>query len=64
MPYPRENVVIIAFQVEDIDEAFAELSERGVVFPKGIGEEEWGRCVHFKNTEGNRLQLYEPRPGY
>jgi catechol 2,3-dioxygenase-like lactoylglutathione lyase family enzyme len=64
VPYPRLNSVVIAFQVDDIEATHRELSSRGVVFPKGIGEEEWGRYVHFRDPEGNRLQLYQPNPGY
>ena len=52
------------FMVEDIDATYAELKVKGVEFPKCIGEEEWGRYVHFKGPEGNRLQMYQPRPSF
>jgi len=63
-PYPRENSFIVAIRVEDIQTTHAELESRGVEFKRGIGEEEWGWYVHFRDPEGNRLQLYQPRPGY
>lgn len=64
LPLPRINALIVAFQVEDIDAVYAKLKANGLEFPKGIGEEDWDRYVHFKDPEGNRLQLYEPRPGF
>ena len=64
LPFPLNNAFVIAFKVEHIDAAYAELRSREVEFPKEIGEEEWGRYVHFKDPERNRLQLYQPHPGY
>ena len=64
LPLPRKNAMIIAFKVADIQTVYGELQRRGVEFMKGIGEAEWGWYVHFADPEGNRLQLYQPRPGY
>jgi predicted enzyme related to lactoylglutathione lyase len=63
-PLPRHNALVIAFKVPDIRATYEELRRRGVAFPRGIGEEAWGWYVHFKDPEGNGLQLYQPRPGY
>lgn len=64
LPLPRINALILAFQLQDTDAVYAKLKADGLEFPKGIGEEGWGRYVHFKDPGGNRLQLYEPRPGF
>lgn len=64
LPLPRNNAMIIAFKVGDIRATFNELRGRGIEFSKGIGEADWGRYVHFQDPEGNRLQLYQPRPGF
>jgi predicted enzyme related to lactoylglutathione lyase len=64
LPLPRNNAVTIAFRVEDIRAAYETLRQRGVAFPKAVGEADWGWYVHFQDPEGNRLQLYQPRPGY
>ena len=48
MPFPRTNAIVVAFTVQDIDAAYAELMANGVEFPKVIGEEEWDVYVHFR----------------
>lgn len=40
------------------------MKAKGVRFTKPIGEEEWGRYAHFNDSDGNRLQIYQPNPGY
>ena len=52
---------VITFQPEaGLDTAVDELKDKGVEFPAGISEHDWGRIATFKDTEGNDLQLYEP----
>ncbi len=52
---------VIAFQPEaGLDAAVDELKGRGVEFPAGISEHDWGRVATFNDSEGNDLQLYEP----
>ena len=51
---------VIAFEVDDLDDAVARLTERGVTIADGISEHPWGRIAPFKDTEGNDLQLYTP----
>lgn len=63
-PFPRNNAVTIAFNVDDIKSAYEDLVRQGVEFTQPIGEQEWGWYVHFRDPEGNLLQLYQPRPGY
>ncbi len=52
---------VVAFQPEgSLESAIEDLKGRGVEFPAGISEHEWGRVVTFKDPDGNDLQLYEP----
>lgn len=61
---PNLSKSFLAFKVEDVRSAFEELASRGVKFTQEVGEQEWGWYVHFRDPEGNLLQLYQPRPGY
>jgi predicted enzyme related to lactoylglutathione lyase len=55
---------VITFQPEvGLEVAVEELQGKGVEFPAQISEHEWGRVATFKDSEGNDLQLYEPRSG-
>jgi predicted enzyme related to lactoylglutathione lyase len=52
---------VITFQPEaGLDTAVEDLKGKGVEFPAGISEHDWGRIATFNDTEGNDLQLYEP----
>lgn len=63
IPAPRENSTVLCFLVDDIAGEQKILSERGVSFTQ-VGEQEWGRYAHFRDPEGNELQIYQPNPGY
>ena len=55
---------VITFQPEmELEAAVEDLKGKGVEFPVGISEHEWGRVATFKDSEGNDLQLYEPPSG-
>lgn len=64
LPLPRTNALWLALKVDDIFEAFRELGTRGVQFARPIGEEDWGWYAHFRDPEGNRLQIYQNKPGF
>jgi predicted enzyme related to lactoylglutathione lyase len=52
---------VITFQPEaGLDAAVEDLKSKGVQFPAGISEHDWGRIATLKDSEGNDLQLYEP----
>jgi predicted enzyme related to lactoylglutathione lyase len=52
---------VVTFQPEAALEAAVEdLKGKGVEFPAGVSEHDWGRVATFKDSEGNDLQLYEP----
>jgi predicted enzyme related to lactoylglutathione lyase len=49
---------VIAFGVEDLEQAVANLRERGAEVTDEISEHPWGRIVPFVDPDGNDLQLY------
>ena len=54
-----QQSIRFGLRVDDLDEAIAELQERGVGFPEGVGEFEGGRWAHFTDPEGNGLEIKE-----
>jgi catechol 2,3-dioxygenase-like lactoylglutathione lyase family enzyme len=63
IPFPRSNAATVAFLVDDFDVERARLASKGVEF-FAEGEQEWGRYAHFRDPEGNDLQIYRPNPGW
>ncbi len=56
-----EGGPVLTFQPEQgLDSAISELQSRGVEFPAGISEHDWGRLATFQDPESNDIQLYEP----
>jgi predicted enzyme related to lactoylglutathione lyase len=52
---------VITFQLDaGLDATVENLKGKGVEFPAGIFEHDWGRVATFTDSEGNDLQLYEP----
>ena len=57
---PRKGEPCINFLVENIDEAYESLREKGVRITKGPKETLWGsRILLFEDPDGNSLQLTE-----
>jgi predicted enzyme related to lactoylglutathione lyase len=55
---------VITFQADgSIEDTMSDLQGRGVQFPAGVSEHEWGRVATFQDPDGNDLQLYEPPQG-
>ena len=55
-----EGGPVLTFQPEgSLEDAMEDLQGKGVEFPAGISEHDWGRVATFKDSEGNELQLYE-----
>ena len=54
----------LAFEVESTDDAYAELSEKGIAFhvlPKNVPEDApQARIAFFRDPDGNNLELYQP----
>lgn len=52
------------FRVDDLDEALADLRAHGVTVLERIEESELGRFGWCLDPEGNRIELWQPPPGY
>lgn len=63
LPSPRQNASVLCFLVEDFDAVYEGLKARGVPM-QTARQAPWGRYAHFRDPEGNELQIYEPKPGY
>jgi len=70
-PALREHVVEIHFDVSDVDAAYDELRQRGVIFEDPPANRPWGaRMAAFRDPEGFALEivgplnLEEPVPSY
>ena len=48
----------IAFYVDDLDEAYREMSSKGVEFTTKPKKTEWGTYAMFKDPDGNEFWLY------
>jgi len=53
---------MVAFQVENVDEAYESLMEKGISFiNKPTDMADWGmRTVHFRDPEENLIELFTP----
>lgn len=54
---PAQQSLKVSFRVDNLDEAVAELTARGVQFIDGIGEKDGTRWAIFVDPEGNLLEL-------
>lgn len=63
LPFPRENAALLCFLVDDFEAEYRALQESGVEMqPRRSAD--WGRSAHFRDPEGNELQIYQLNPGY
>ncbi len=57
--------IMPTLNVDDIQETYAELKEKGVEFIKEPAQEEWGGWfATFKDPDGNYLQIFEMGEGH
>ena len=49
----------IAFQCDDLDKTYKELSRKGVKFPVKPIDEGWGKYAMFSDLDGNTFWLYD-----
>lgn len=56
---PDRQSLRVAFKVDDLAAAVAELKGRGVHFTGEVGEYAGTRWINFTDPEGNRLELKE-----
>ena len=55
----ERNPMLLQFAVADIEEAVAELAERGVAIEGGVRRGPYGALAFFHDPEGNRLALLQ-----
>src|SRR3989338_1274952 len=61
-PAKGEGGAVLAFEVDDMEAAYATLREKGVGFPKGIEEHGGRRTARFADPDGNLLELNQTKP--
>ena len=60
----RQDDVALIFAVEDVHQAYSELTSKGVVFISGPHDRpEWGiRVAHFRDPDGTLLEVNQSLP--
>lgn len=57
---PHQQSIVLGLRVDHLDQAVAELKEKGVRFnPEESGQFEGTRWAHFTDPEGNQLEVKE-----
>jgi len=51
----------ISFYCDDINKTVEELKRRGVKFPSGIHERQWGFVTYFLMPGKTKVELYQPK---
>lgn len=55
-----EGEFMLNYRVEDLDGLLQSFKESGVEVIGEVTEESYGRFVHIRDPEGNRIELWEP----
>lgn len=61
--WPSDKQWMINYRVDDLEEMLAQLRDAGVEVAHDTFEDMNGRFGHCWDPEGNRIQLWEPKPG-
>ena len=59
---PSTNAYMINLAVDDLDGILAKCATHGVTPVKTFPEEGNGKFAHIMDPEGNKLELWEPKP--
>ena len=59
---PSQKPFMVNFRVVDLDALLARLREEGVEVDDRVEEYDFGRFGWIMDPEGNRIELWEPRP--
>lgn len=54
------RAVMVNYRVDDLDAFLASLEEKGIEVEEVV-EESYGRFAHFRDGEGNRIEVWSPR---
>jgi len=60
----REQQVMVNYRVRDLAAMLAQLRAHGVAVDDRVEELEYGRFGWATDPDGNRIELWEPAPGY
>ena len=60
----REQHVMVNYRVRDLAAMLAQLRAHGVAVDDRVEELEYGRFGWATDPDGNRIELWEPAPGY
>ena len=51
---------MINYRVDDLDELLVTLKQAGVEIVDDVSTEDYGKFVHIRDPEGNKLELWQP----
>ena len=57
---PSKKEFMINYMVQNIEELVNKLKENGVTILDNITSYDYGKFVHIMDTEGNKIELWEP----
>ena len=57
---PSKKEFMINYRVQNIEGLVNKLKENGVTIVDAIENSEYGKFVHIMDTEGNKIELWEP----
>jgi predicted enzyme related to lactoylglutathione lyase len=57
---PSKKDFMINYQVQNIEGLVTKLKENGVTILDSIASYDYGKFVHIMDTEGNKIELWEP----
>ena len=58
---PSKKDFMINYQVQNIEALVSKLKENGVTILDSIASYDYGKFVHIMDTEGNKIELWEPK---
>lgn len=55
---------MINYRVQNLEDLLKKLQENGVTILDDVATYEYGKFVHIMDTEGNKIELWEPVDNY
>ena len=59
---PSTKAFMVNFAVDDLDGVLAQCAKHGVTPIKTMPDEGMGKFAHIMDPEGNKLELWQPKP--
>jgi predicted enzyme related to lactoylglutathione lyase len=60
--FPSKKEFMINYQVQNLEGLVNKLKENGVTILDAIATYDFGKFVHIMDNEGNKIELWEPKP--